>query len=167
MSVDPTRIDISFDPRQRRMEGIAVHGNTPFSVPFISQVGGNLWFGGCTDGLVLPEEIQHLVSLYPWEQYTVRHEIKSALTVRLYDSLEQALDQVDDIARWVNACRSSGPTLVHCQAGLNRSGLVTARALMLDPGLTAEEAINLLRVKRSPAVLCNDAFEAYLRGLDS
>lgn len=164
MTHDPTAIDIDFDPLTRRMEGIAVHGNTPFSVPFMSEIGGNLWMGGCTDGLILPTEIQHLVSLYPWEQYRVVHEIKSVLTVRLYDSLEQALDQVDDIARWVNARREEAPVLVHCQAGLNRSGLVVARALMLG-GLTATESINLLRVKRSPAVLCNEAFEAYLMGL--
>lgn len=166
MSSDPTAIDINFDPRARRMEGYAVHGNTPFSVPFMSEIEPNLWTGGCTDGLILPTEIEHLVSLYPWEKYRVVHAIKSVLTVRLYDSLEQALDQVDDIARWVNGRRAEGPTLVHCQAGLNRSGLVTARALMLS-GATADEAIALLREKRSPAVLCNEAFEAYLRGLES
>lgn len=164
MKPDPTAIPIQFDPRSRRMEGVAIHGNVPFSVPFMSEIGSNLWMGGCTNGLILPTGIEHLVSLYPWEQYTVAHEIKSVLTVRLYDSLEQALDQVDDIARWVNARREEAPVLVHCQAGLNRSGLVTARALMLG-GLTAQEAINLLRAKRSPAVLCNEAFEAYLLGL--
>lgn len=164
MSSDPTAIEIDFDPRVQRMEGVAVHGNTPFSVPFISQIEENLWMGGCSDGLVLPTHIEHIVSLYPWEQYRIRHEFKSYLVVRLYDSLEQALDQVDDIATWVNARQAEGPVLVHCQAGLNRSGLVTARALMLG-GLTADEAIALVREKRSPAVLCNDAFEAYLRGL--
>ena len=71
MSTDPTRIDISFDPRERRMRGYARHGNTPFDVPFVSQITDNLWTGGCEDGLVLPANIAHVVSLYPWETYRV------------------------------------------------------------------------------------------------
>jgi protein-tyrosine phosphatase len=54
---------------------------------------------------------------------------------------------------------------VHCQAGLNRSGLVTALALILN-GMSPERAIGLLRQKRTPLVLCNGAFEAWLLGQD-
>jgi hypothetical protein len=66
----------------------------------------------------------------------------------------------------VTARRKTGPCLVHCQAGLNRSSLVVARVLMLE-GATADEAIGLLREKRSPACLCNPAFEEWLRARDS
>ena len=145
MSVDPTKIDIDLDPTTQRMVGRAVHGNTPFDVPYISHIEDNLWTGGCMDGLMLPEPIEHLVSLYPWEQYIVQHALKSVLSVRMYDSLDVAAKQVDAVAHWVNACCADGPTLVHCQAGLNRSGLVAARALMLR-GRTAQEAIDLLEV---------------------
>jgi protein-tyrosine phosphatase len=158
---DPTRIDISFDPREQRMDGIAVHGNTPFNVPYVSQITDDLWTGGCTNGLILPDEIAHVVSLYPWESYTVRHEVRSVLSVVMYDSNDQGFAQVDAIAAWVNVCRADGPTLVHCQAGLNRSGLVAARALMLG-GMSGVEAVALLREKRSPAVLCNKTFESWL-----
>lgn len=79
----------------------------------------------------------------------------------MYDSSDQGFAQVDAIAAWVNVCRKDGPTLVHCQAGLNRSGLVAARALTLD-GMNAADAIALLREKRSPAVLCNRSFESWL-----
>jgi protein-tyrosine phosphatase len=58
-----------------------------------------------------------------------------------------------------------GKTLVHCQAGLNRSGLVAAVALM-KLGRTADEAIKLLRDSRSPMVLCNDTFVSQLHQLD-
>lgn len=159
--LDPTKIVMSLDPRQQRMSGRAVHGNVPFDVPFISEIADNLWQGGCADGLVLPQDIEHLVSLYPWEQYAVHHDIRSVVTVRMYDSLDQGLDQIDALAAWVNAARQSGPVLVHCQAGLNRSGLVVARALMLG-GTSAADAIALQREKRSPAVLCNTAFEDWL-----
>ena len=164
MSSDPTAIDLRFDPRTQRMEGVAIHGNTPFSVPYVSKITENLWTGGCTNGLILPREIEHVISLYPWEQYEVAHEFRSISLIRMYDSLDQAMEQVVDIARWVNACRKTGTTLVHCQAGLNRSGLIAATALILE-GMTAEEAIALLREKRSPAVLCNKGFEEWLLNL--
>ncbi|OZC80242.1 protein tyrosine phosphatase [Rhodococcus sp. 06-418-5] len=166
MNEDPTAIDIDFDPQQQRMSGVAFHGNTPFDVPFISEIAPNLWQGGCRRGLVLPEFITHLVSLYPWEAYTYEHDIDSAINVRMYDSHEQGIEQVDSLAAWVNTCRKSGAVLVHCQAGLNRSSLVVARALMLE-GATAADAIATIREKRSPACLCNETFERYLLGLDA
>jgi protein-tyrosine phosphatase len=161
IAADPTRIAIHFDPRHRRMVGTAVHGNTPFDVPFISEIAENLWQGGCEDGMVLPDFITSIVSLYPWERYEIvngaeRHEIV------MYDSEDQAFHQVDEIAALVNRLRQQGPVLVHCQAGLNRSSLIAARALMLD-GMTADDAITTIRTKRSPACLCNRAFERWLR----
>lgn len=158
---DPTRIQMDVDPREKRMNGIAYHGNTPFDVPYVSQITDDLWTGGCTNGLVLPTEIAHVVSLYPWEQYDVKHEVSSVLSVVMYDSEDQGFDQVDGIAAWVNVCRADGPTLVHCQAGLNRSGLVAARALTLG-GMSGADAVALLREKRSPAVLCNASFAEWL-----
>ena len=162
MSLDPTKIEIDFDPTSKRMVGIARHGNTPFDVPFISQIEGNLWQGGCKDGLVLPTFIKHLVSLYPWEAYTVGHQLSSALEVRMYDSEDQAFNQVDAIAAWVKNCMADGPTFVHCQAGLNRSSLVAGRVLTMG-GLEGWQAVKLLREKRSPACLCNPSFERWLR----
>lgn len=168
-SIDPTAIDIRFDPRHQRMSGVAVHGNARFDVPYISEVVGaeNLWQGGCTNLLRLPGHIEHLISLYPWEQYDVEHDLDSRLEVRMYDSIDHGpdLDQVVQIATWVNQCRAQGPTLIHCQAGLNRSGLVAAVALILG-GCTPEEAIEMLRASRSPAVLCNPAFERMVLGFE-
>ena len=57
------------------------------------------------------------------------------------------------------------PVLVHCQAGLNRSSLVAARALMFE-GRPAVDAIAVVRKRRSPACLCNQAFEEYLLRCD-
>ena len=57
-----------------------------------------------------------------------------------------------------------GATAHNCQAGLNRSGLVAGLALIRS-GMTPAVAINLLRSKRSPAVLCNPTFERFLRSL--
>lgn len=162
MSVDPTRIEIEFDPTVQRMRGISRHGHVPFDVPFISELAPNLWQGGCEDGLVLPKFIKHVVSLYPWEHYEIEHQISSMLVVLMYDSEDQDFSLIDSIARWVNGCRQDGPVLVYCQAGLNRSSLVAVRALCME-GMNSSDAIDLLRSRRSPACLCNPAFERWLR----
>lgn len=162
-STDSTAINIEFDPNHRRMRGIAVHGNRDFDVSFISHIDGNLWTGGCTKSLILPTNIEHVVSLYPWEAYRVHHELRSFTSVRMYDAAGKVdAEQVIATALWVNECRRTAPTLVHCQAGLNRSGMVAATALVLG-GMTPSDAIALLRVKRSDAVLCNSDFEQFVR----
>lgn len=166
MKHDPTAFAIDFDPTSRRMRGVAIHGNTPFDVPFISEIVPGFYQGGCEQGLVLPDFIKHVVSLYPWEKYTRHKGVETFREVRMYDSSDEPFaEEVVEIARLVNECRAKGPTLVHCQAGLNRSGLIAATALMLD-GMTADEAIATLRSSRSPAVLCNKTFENWLRRLD-
>ena len=167
---DPTAIEFtdqanSQDPLVRRMIGHTRHGNVPFDVPFITHVAGNLYTGGCEDGLVLPRFIQHVISLYPWERYYTRHELDSNLTVRQYDSRDEVDScRVTSLVTWAGGCEASGPTLIHCQAGLNRSALIAALVLVRSCFVAdGEEAIALLREKRSPAVLCNPTFEQYVR----
>jgi protein-tyrosine phosphatase len=146
--------DLSADLNGHHIEGIAREGNRAFKVPLISHVQGNLWQGGCVPGVRLPDDFDFVVSLYPWGRYelgpnTVRVEIE------MYDAQEVPDEaQLLQIAKIVNAFRAKGKTLVHCQAGLNRSALVSALALVLD-GIPASEAITLLRERRSDAVLCN------------
>ncbi|MFD0305112.1 dual specificity protein phosphatase family protein [Streptomyces sp. NPDC127119] len=52
--------------------------------------------------------------------------------------------------------------LVRCFHGYNRSGLVVAHALVLT-GRTSDEAIRLIRARRSPWALHNELFVEYLR----
>lgn len=162
MSADPTGTETAFDPTVQRMTGVTAHGRIPFDVPVITEIAPNLWQGGCEEGLILPRFVKHHVSLYASESYDVHHRLDSSLSVRLLDAAGQDMSMVDDIARWVIRRKTTGPTLVNCQAGLNRSGLVVARVLMLD-GATADDAIRIIREKRSPACLCNKAFEEWLR----
>jgi len=161
MDKDHTAIDIDFDPSVQRMSGVAYHGNTPFDVPFISHIDGNLWQGGCRNGLIVPDNIDVVISLYPWEKYTLQ-EGQIRLEYKMYDSEDQGFDQVIEIAMQVNRYLDHGKTvLVHCQAGLNRSGLVAATALMLK-GMSGPDAIKLLREKRSNACLCNPSFARWV-----
>lgn len=163
---DHTAFHIDFDPTQRRMRGWAIHGNTPFDVPFISNIEGNLWQGGCEAGLKLPGNIQHVISLYKWEDYD-HGPLKTHEVVTMYDDSNAAVNssEVDLLASLVNYLLKTGEdVLVHCQAGLNRSSLIAARSLMLrdQNPLSAPEAISLIRERRSPACLCNPAFEKWL-----
>ena len=57
--------------------------------------------------------------------------------------------------------KSGKKVLIRCQAGINRSGLVTALVLIRD-GHTPEDAIRLIREKRCEAALSNSRFEEYL-----
>ena len=67
---DPTKIKLQtnvkkdLDPTIQRMSGIAYHGQTPFDVPFISHIEGNLWQGGCQNGLILPQFFKHINNLF-------------------------------------------------------------------------------------------------------
>lgn len=152
-----------FDPYVTRAQGRAIQGNTPFDVTWISEIEGNLHMGGVIPGRPLPRAIKHVVNLYG-HNYDLHDELRSLLFVPMNDSLEQVFDNVERVARWVVECVEDDVTLVHCQQGLNRSGLITARALMLM-GRTADEAIALIQSQRSPACLCNVAFADYLRSL--
>ena len=51
--------------------------------------------------------------------------------------------------------------LVHCSAGLNRSGLVVARVL-IEVGCRPVDAVQAVRICRDPNALCNTVFENWL-----
>lgn len=146
------------DLTSERIEGFAAHGGRHFSVPLFSQITDSLWMGGCPTG---PTDFDHIVCLYPWGVYPLGEE-QTHLSVRMFDSADvpsQAL--LYGLADTVNRLRQAGSVLVHCQAGLNRSGLVTALALIRS-GMTPPAAIAMLRERRSDVVLCNAVFERWL-----
>lgn len=75
---------------------------------------------------------------------------------------ESQVGRIIDIARAAHsAWRSGDSVLVRCQAGVNRSGLVTALVLMLE-GYSALDAIATIRARRGRQVLCNEHFEEWL-----
>lgn len=137
-----------------------------FSVPLVSHIEGNLWMGGCIGGVRLDDSFKHVVSLYPWEQYKLGRNT-DLVEFRLYDGAEIPPERtLEGVVRYTNHCLEDGKTLVHCQAGLNRSGLISALSL-IERGWTPPDAIALLRQNRHKLVLCNKAFEEYLLGLGS
>lgn len=72
------------------------------------------------------------------------------------------LGDLELLAHTINLHLDAGRrVLVHCAAGYNRSSLVVAKVLMRR-GLTATQAINLIRKVRKPA-LSNELFVQYLK----
>lgn len=140
-----------------------LHTGERLNVPLISQITDNLFVGGCIHGVDLGDFFSHIFSLYMWEQYqygpdTIHTEVK------MYDSRTDPVDieTVDSMSdQIVEALHEGGNVLVHCQAGINRSNLLAASALV-KMGYTPEDAIGLLREKRSRLVLANKTFEDFL-----
>lgn len=138
-----------------------------FSLPLYSQVGHNLWMGSTPahDPKIEYKQFSHIVNLFPVVPYVLLDH-QWMISRRMYDALELPdVNVLDDLNDAVNQFRAAGPTLVHCQAGLNRSGLVVAYRLIRD-GMAPKDAIETLRRHRSPDVLCNPVFEAWLLSLD-
>jgi protein-tyrosine phosphatase len=159
----PEFVDRMADLTSQRIEGIAVMGGVRFSCPIVSQIDGNLWSGGCPAPEV-PAYFKYVLNLYPWMPYHIP-EGTEVLPVALLDhGTLPDIAKLEELAAWVNEKSALAPTLVHCQAGLNRSGLVTTLAL-IRRGMKPDDAIALIRAKRSPAVLCNQTFERWLRTL--
>jgi protein-tyrosine phosphatase len=77
--------------------------------------------------------------------------------------IEEYIPTIVELAQWAHAKWAAGKKVnIRCQAGLNRSGLVTALTLMIS-GMSAEDAINTLREKRSDYALCNSEYERWLK----
>lgn len=84
------------------------------------------------------------------------------LHVPIWDGEMEEPDLVRETARTVADRVASGRrVLVHCWAGLNRSGVVAARALMFL-GVPVDEAIAAVRAARGPDALFNERFVAWL-----
>jgi hypothetical protein len=132
-------------------------------VPLISRITKNLWMGGCDRGEPLPRRFAFVVSLCEGDGYLL-----DARTTRIQFVMEDAhylpdLKKLYDIAHIVQgvAADPTSHVLVHCNAGLNRSGLVLGMALVLM-GWHAHDAVDTMRAVRSEYVLSNQTFYNYL-----
>jgi hypothetical protein len=113
--------------------------------------------------------VDAIVDLEDWESAWAPPVPLGSLYVSFpMDDDDEVDPKVRELARFISALMTSGRrVLVHCTEGLNRSGVVVARALM-ELGMTAGDAIDLVRRRRGPSVdgfpaLGNEAFEEWLR----
>ena len=71
-------------------------------------------------------------------------------------------DRLLRVSKWAFDRWNAGEkVLIRCQAGLNRSGLVTALTMM-HAGYEPADAIKQIRQQRSPMALFNDNFVTWL-----
>lgn len=138
-----------------------------------SEIAPNLFMGGTDDNDVIhfPQQsyaprkdlpFDSIVTMYAWARpadwrvqefrYGIPDASISDIDLR---RLKQAVEW--GYQQWMDGDR----VLVRCQAGLNRSGLVTA-LIMIKSGLDAGVVINLLRDRRSEYALCNGEYEHWL-----
>ena len=143
--------------------------------PLWSEILPGLWLGGTDDDdtietgvdtykprMITKDDFDTVVTLYSWAQ-PVDWSVEE-VRYGFYDSEIghidfSAVERAADFA--YQAWKSGKRVLIRCQAGINRSSLVMAHVLMKDK-YTAREAIDLMREKRSKAVLLNKHFVDYL-----
>jgi hypothetical protein len=86
----------------------------------------------------------------------------------VYDSEISELDETElfSVVRFAHAeWKNNKKVLIRCQAGLNRSSLVTALVLIRE-GYEPADAVNLIRTKRLEYCLFNEDFERYILEFD-
>ena len=143
--------------------------------PLWSEILPGLWLGGTDDDdtietgvdtykprMITKDDFDTVVTLYSWAQPV--DWLVEDVRYGFYDSEISHID-FDAVERAsafaYSAWKSGKRVLIRCQAGINRSSLVMAHVLMKDK-YTAREAIDLMREKRSKAVLLNRHFVDYL-----
>jgi len=144
----------------------------PYPTELWSEVLPNLYQGGTDDEdihnqfekpMITKKDFDTVVTAYAWAN-PVDWFVKE-IRFCFYDSTVEGNFDPKELMPIVESAhydwKNGKRVLIRCQAGLNRSGLITALILMRD-GYTAEEAIQLLRKTRSGWVLFNGRFEKWL-----
>lgn len=139
-----------------------------------SQIQPGLFMGGTEDddvcfgpaGANSPKDnlpFRAIVTMYAWAK-PAYWEIQE-MRYGIYDSNMEDLDleRLGEVVQFAHKHWKKGDRiLIRCQAGLNRSGLVTALVLMLE-GTTANEAILCIRQNRGSDALFNQNYVNWLR----
>lgn len=142
--------------------------------PLYSEVAPNLFMGGTDDNATIDQaqklrhfegsnEFDCVVTLYAWAAPANWGVEERRFGFPDANIIEEYIPTIVELAQWAHAKWAAGKKVnIRCQAGLNRSGLVTALTLMIS-GMSAEDAINTLREKRSDYALCNGEYERWLK----
>jgi len=128
-----------------------------------SEIEPGLWMGGCPPERA-PDFADAILDVYARRDYVHSDTPRRAEPLLDFAGLPDP-ELLDSLVRWVHEHRVEGRTvLVHCEAGQNRSGLVTGLYLIRFRGYSADAAIEIIRERRGPNALWNGSFLALLRG---
>ncbi len=138
-----------------------------------SEIIENLYMGGTDDNDVIhfPANpyakrtdlpFDSIVTMYAWARpadWKVQEYRYGIPDARISD---MDLSRLRQAVNWgFKQWRKGDRVLVRCQAGLNRSGLVTALILM-KTGMSAEDAIRTIRKNRADIALFNEHYVKWL-----
>ena len=136
-----------------------------------SEILPNLFMGGTHDDDVIfnsQEENFHkknfdsVITMYAWAQPCDWDVQEMRYGIPDSEIHHANLNKLFEVAYWgFNRWKQGDRLLVRCQAGLNRSGLITALILMMI-GHSPENSIKLLRDKRSPVALFNKNYVSWI-----
>ena len=141
--------------------------------PLYSEVAPNLFMGGTDDNATIdhPQELQYfeggntfdcVVTLYAWAAPANWGVEERRFGFPDANIIEEYIPTILELAQWAHSKWAAGKKVnIRCQAGLNRSGLVTALVLIKD-GYSPSKAIDLIRAQRGEDALCNYHFEQWL-----
>jgi hypothetical protein len=153
-------LDVPFCPR-------------PWDEVFSTPTGGVIHLGGhdCQPSggsCKVTDQFDVVVSLYSrtgWgPDRGVEHHTHTMIDGDLDPSDHERIHELAD--RVVEAAEAGKRVLVRCQAGMNRSGLVTALALV-KMGWEPDDAMDHMRSQRSPYVLFNESFVDFVRSTET
>jgi protein tyrosine phosphatase len=139
--------------------------------PIWSEVLPGLWQGGTDDEDVIAQLAKPLITTKNFDTvitlYADANPVDWFVKEFRYGVWDSDINKMDtaelfDLVRLAHADWKRGKrVLIRCQAGANRSGLISALVLIRE-GMKAQEAINLLRSKRADWVLFNKSFQKFL-----
>lgn len=144
--------------------------------PLWSEVVAGLWQGGTDDNdthvqlhkpMITKKDFDTVITMYAYAN-PVDWFVKE-MRYGVWDSnmKDFAVDELFEIVRFAHTEWKKGKkVLIRCQAGWNRSGLITALVLLRE-GWSAEEAIKTIRDNRSKYALKNQVFANWLMKEDA
>ena len=141
-----------------------------------SEILPNLFISGTLDHDVVenPMNYTELMGPYPFDSVVTMYGHARPLGYYIRENRFGIADaeidplsvpEILQLADWLHFEWLAGKKVAaRCQAGWNRSGLIVALVLLKE-GYSADDAIALIRERRSPNALCNPHFVKFIQEL--
>ena len=142
-------------------------------LPLFSEVLPNLFISGTADHDVVqrgkslqqlaePSKFDSIVCLYGHANPASYFTREQRFGIADAELDEESIPEILQLADWLHGeWRKGKRVAAKCQAGLNRSALICCLVLLKE-GYSADDAINLIREKRSPHALFNQHFVKFI-----